>query len=103
MNHEQLIRQWGQVMERAQRDDAFRQQLLDEPATALKEFGIELPAGVRLQTHENTDEVVHLTIPAKSTDGELSDLELAGVSGGALSIIAILIGMLGPSTQREGT
>jgi len=103
MNVDMQVKKWGQVVAKAQQDDEFRKRLLSEPNIVVKECGLNLPDGVQLQVHQNTDQVVHLTIPAKSAEAELSDAELAGVSGGALSIIAILIGLLRPSAQGEGT
>jgi hypothetical protein len=35
-----------------------------DPAATLKAEGVELPAGLSYEVHENTDKVVHLIIPA---------------------------------------
>jgi hypothetical protein len=55
---------------------------LSNPAAILKEEGIEPPQGVQVKLVENTQNVVHLTLPAKVA-GELSekDLELVAAGG----------------------
>src|SRR5437764_12611469 len=79
-----------QVMVRAMKDDAFRQELLANPKAVLeRELGITLPQGVSVQVHEDTPTILHLVLPMKPPAGEpveLSDAELeqaAGGSGGA--------------------
>ncbi len=74
--------QWNQIVTRALTDAAFKQRLLTEPAKVFKEQGIAVPAGVEIRVMENTDSVVHLTLPAMAAAGELSENELAGVTGG---------------------
>ena len=86
MNAEQQIKQWGQVVAKSWQDDGFKKRLLANPSAVLKEQGLEVPAGVQIRMVENTDQVVHLTLPAKPREGELSDAELAGVAGGWGSI-----------------
>lgn len=82
MISEQQIDQWGQIVTKAWQDEKFKNRLLAEPAVVFKEFGIQVPAGVQLRVVENTDRLVHLTIPAQPREGELSDAELEGVAGG---------------------
>jgi hypothetical protein len=102
MNAEQQAKQWGQIVTKASQDEKFRKQLLADPATVVKEFGLELPAGVQLRVLENTDQVLHLVLPPLQTDKELSDAELEGVAGGLVvnAIIAVLIQPLLPSGQK---
>ena len=82
MNAEQKINQWGQIIAKAWQDDKFKRRLLAEPAAVAKEFGLQVLPGVQLRVVENTDKLVHLTLPAKPRDGEIADSELAGVAGG---------------------
>ena len=76
-----------QVMDRAMKDEAFRQELLNNPKGTLeRELGLALPAGVTIQVHENTPTTVHLVLPMLPASGELrelSDTELETVVGGA--------------------
>lgn len=70
----------SQLVAKSWADEAFKHQLLSDPATVLNAEGIELPAGVTLQVLENTDQLFHLVLPLKPT--ELSDDALDRVSGG---------------------
>jgi len=82
--------QWNQIVTRALTDAAFKQRLVAEPVKVFEEQGIAVPAGVEIRVLENTDSVVHLTLPASAAAGELSENELASVSGG-LNIGAIMV------------
>lgn len=54
----------AQILARAAKDPAFRQQLLRDPkGTIAKEFGVAIPANVTLQVHEETETVRHLILP----------------------------------------
>src|SRR5262245_16541524 len=83
---QEYAKQYGQLVARAWGDEAFRARLLAEPAAALAEQGIAVPAGVEVRVHEQTPTVVHLTLPPKPTD-ELSDEQLDAVAGGELNTI----------------
>ena len=86
---EQQINQWGQIVAKAWQDDAFKKRLLVNPSAVLKEQGLEVSAGVQVRVVENTDQVIHLTLPAKRRDGELSEDELENVAGGNLNKILL--------------
>jgi hypothetical protein len=44
-------------------DDAYRQRLVSDPHTVLKEEGLTVPDGVQVTIHENTADHVHLVLP----------------------------------------
>jgi hypothetical protein len=80
--------QWGQIVGRAWADDGFKQRLLADPATVLRECDLAPAAGRRVEvledsewTPESTDEVLYLTLPVKPSDEELSEEELCSVGG----------------------
>lgn len=73
---------WPLIVSRCWQDHAFKQRLLETPAAVLKEQGIDVVDGVELRILEDTDALLHLTIPAKPI-AELSDEALDGVTGGA--------------------
>ena len=75
------------LVQRSLEDDAFRQQLLEDPKTAVEEeLGTRLPQEVRVVAVEETADTIYLVLPFASTDaqevGELSDQELEAVAGG---------------------
>jgi hypothetical protein len=79
---EDLNKQWGQVVAKAWSDASFKKKLLADPAAALKASGLEVPRGLQVKVVENTDQVLHLVLPAKPR-GEISDSDLEKVAGGA--------------------
>jgi len=88
---EQLVNwdyQWGQIVGRAWTDGDFKQRLLANPAGALQEYEVVLPAGLRVEVldtpgrvPESTSEVVYLVLPARPSDEDLSEDELCSVGG----------------------
>lgn len=62
-------------------DPAFKARLTADPKSVLAEHGVSVPEGVDLKVVENSDKVVHLTLPAKPS-GDLSDEQLDEVAGG---------------------
>jgi hypothetical protein len=74
-------RRYGQVVAKAWADEAFKQRLVAEPATVLREQGIEVPAGMEVRVVENTADRAYLVLP-KPPQGELSEEQLAQVAGG---------------------
>ncbi len=65
------------------KDEALKARFLSDPKAVLAEHGIDVPANIKVNVVENTDNTVHITMPqAPAGVGELSDEELAGVAGG---------------------
>jgi hypothetical protein len=54
-----------QVAARAAGDDAYRQKLVDDPATVLQAEGLTVPKGANVVVHENTENEIHLVLPTK--------------------------------------
>jgi hypothetical protein len=82
MDQEEQAKNWQQIVARAWVDEAFKARLLSEPATVLTEGGVELPPGVEVRIGEDTDSVLHLVLPRRPADGELSADQLEKVAGG---------------------
>ena len=68
----------GEVVAKALQDEAFKQELIADPAAVLAAEGVSVPEGVTLKVVADTAEVRHMVLPALS--GRLSDVELAGAS-----------------------
>jgi Nitrile hydratase, alpha chain len=81
------LKKWSQVVAEAWRDDKFKERLMQDPISALKEFGIEVPAGIEIRVVENTDKVRYITLPPKPvTDAtELHEGELGVIAAGFAS------------------
>lgn len=73
-------KQWGLLVAKAWSDDDLKQRLIADPAAVLEEFGIEPPAGIELRVVEDTDDVMHLVLPASPSD-DLIDEELTSSIG----------------------
>jgi hypothetical protein len=70
----------AKVIAKAWSDDDFRARLVADPAASLAAESVDVPEGARVVVLENTDDVVHLVIPAKPR--ELTDEQLDSVAGG---------------------
>ena len=84
MNQEEQAKKMGQLIAKCWADEGFKNKVLADPVSTLRAEGVELSAGVSYVMHENTEQVVHLVIPAKPTD--LSDENLGRVVGGLMSV-----------------
>ena len=73
---------WGLLVADAWADDALKKRLLSDPAAVLKERGITTPPNVQIKTIEDTANVMHLVLPMKPAEAELSEEELSTVAGG---------------------
>ncbi len=65
------------------KDDALKQRFLSDPHAVLAEHGMDVPEGINVNVVENTDNTVHVTLPAAPVGhAELSDEELENADGG---------------------
>ncbi|NCR02473.1 MAG: NHLP leader peptide family natural product precursor [Microcystis aeruginosa LG13-03] len=56
---------WGEIVARAWRDAAFKQQLLSNPKAVLTEAGMSVPEDVELQVVQDTPTLRHLVLPQR--------------------------------------
>jgi hypothetical protein len=75
-----------QLIEKAWKDDVFRQALLTDPQGAVeRELGAKLPAGVQVKVLAESADTFYLVLPAnpdRAPAGELSDQQLDAIAGG---------------------
>jgi Nitrile hydratase, alpha chain len=81
------------IIQRSIEDESFRQRLIEDPKAAVEqELGTRLPEEVRVVTVEETADTIYLVLPSTPMEdaegGELSDLELEEVAGGAGGVTA---------------
>ena len=76
-------KKWANILEKAWDDEDYKQRLLKDTASVIKEEGIDLPEGIEFKCVENTPERVWLVLPPKP-DGKnlLGSDALDDVSGG---------------------
>jgi len=65
-------------------DEELKKRLLDNPAAVLKERGIDVPEGLEIKVHADSESVEHLVLPEGPVEdeGELEEEELESVAGG---------------------
>ena len=67
------------------KDEALKARFIQDPKTVLAEHGLNVPEGVDVNVLENTDNVVHITLPMSPANmHELSDEELGSAAGGSI-------------------
>ena len=66
------------------KDEDLKARFMADPKAILAEHGMPVPDGIAVNVVENTDNTVHITMPAPpSTAMNLSDEELGNAAGGA--------------------
>ena len=70
----------GQIIQKAQTDEAFRASFLKDPVAILNQYGVTVPPGIQIKVLEDTGDTFHIVIPKRQ--GELSDEQLDGIAGG---------------------
>ena len=73
------------------KDEALKARFMADPKAVLAEHGMDVPDGIDVNVVENTDNTVHITMPA-APDGHmsLSDEELSAAAGGCVMTNVIM-------------
>ena len=75
------------------KDEALKARFMADPKAVLAEYGMDVPDEIDVNVVENSDNTVHITLPASpSKDSELSDKELENAAGGSFYSICISLG-----------
>ena len=81
MTQEAITSQIDAIISKCWTDESFKQKLLADSTNALKEEGMEIPAGYTVNVLENSSKVINFVLPP-NPNAELSDAELESVAGG---------------------
>jgi hypothetical protein len=72
------------IIARAWQDASFKQELLSNPRAAFEKEGIPLPQSIELRVVEESSNTLYFVLPMQPSEtGELSEVELESVAGGA--------------------
>jgi hypothetical protein len=65
------------------KDEALKARFMSDPKAVLAEYDMPVPDGIDVNVVENTDNTVHITMPAAPAGAaDLSDEELSNAAGG---------------------
>ncbi len=71
------------LIAKAWKNEAFKQQLMSNPKSAIAEAGISLPENIKVEVIEETAQTFYLVIPQPpSQEEEFSEADLEAVAGG---------------------
>lgn len=98
-SQQKFLNTWSEIVVRAWSDPGFKQRVVSDPVTVLREHGVAIPEGTVIQVVEGERDpslgaetadkpVVYIPLPNQPT-GELSDEALEGVAGGSFSRFAV--------------
>jgi hypothetical protein len=78
------MKKWSQLVAQAWADDSLKRRLVQNPASVLREHGIQMQPGIEVRVVEDTANVTHFVLPAKPAGDvtELNEMELSEVVGG---------------------
>ena len=72
--HEERRKKSARVIARAWHDEAYKKRLLTDPLAALKEEGVNMPAGSKVHFHESTHNDIHMVLPPRPKDVKTEEL-----------------------------
>ncbi|MBO06546.1 MAG: NHLP leader peptide family natural product precursor [Parcubacteria group bacterium] len=75
-SREEAQKNYGKIVAKAWQDAEFKAKLMVDPKSVLKENGVEVPERSEVKIVENTDTLVHFTLPPKPDEGELDKDDL---------------------------
>ena len=83
MNPEEQQQAYQKIIAKCWADEDFKEQFLADPASVLRDEGIEVPSGINVRAVENTPEKMTIVVPRQPENMEADEVDrVAG--GGAL-------------------
>jgi hypothetical protein len=76
---EDFQKNFAKVITKAWKDPAYKRKLLSNPDAVLKNEGLDIPKGMHVEFHEDTNKVMHFTLPRRP-EGHLSDEQLQNIA-----------------------
>ncbi len=58
-----MSKEWNKIVAKAWVDEDFKQRLLDDPTTVLREEGVDVPEGMTIKCVENTESQTYMVLP----------------------------------------
>ncbi len=86
MDKEKLSQAYGKIVAKAWSDAEFKKRLLSDPNAVLKEFGVDIPEGIQFMVMEDTDKMIHLSLPHPPDELDLEELDKAA---GGVSVLVV--------------
>jgi len=76
MDREQFQRAYGRIVAKAWPDEGFKQRLVSDPKTGLRDNGVKLPEGVEFKLVESADNLIYLVLLPRPDLREVSAEDL---------------------------
>jgi len=76
MEREQFTKAYGKIVAKAWADEGFKQRLLSDPTTVLRENGFDLPHGMEIKVVESTSALIYLILPPRPDSPEMDAASL---------------------------
>ena len=75
-NEEEAKRRYAKFVAKTWADEEFRQNVMSDPAAALRQFGFNIPEGKEVKIiEEDPEKIIHFVLPKKPADLLPGDLE----------------------------
>ena len=72
-DQDEQAKHWAKIVAKAWTDEDYKQRLMAEPATVLKEEGYEVPEGVKLNVVEATEKQAWMVLPPRPEGGKIEE------------------------------
>ncbi|MCB0086458.1 MAG: NHLP leader peptide family RiPP precursor [Caldilineaceae bacterium] len=73
------------IIAKAWADPDYKARLMHDPKSTLQEAGVQIPDNVAVKVVADTDEVVHIVLPASPAGEALSEQDLEKIAAGTIN------------------